>query len=231
MAKRGKRRAKAVTRAARRKPRTWLSVASILITLALAYLVTEEGDSEYVEDPARVFAAFAELDLDLEAVVRMRDSPLPPSAKPGGAQWRAVAEVVDGDSVRLDGGDTVRLLGIDAPEASVNRKLGDDVRKMDIAVRDDALVALGRESAMFARSLARGKRCWLEFENQRTDQYGRLLAYVHLEDGTILNETMLRAGYAKVYLNQSFAYKKRYVFLQQEAKLRKRGLWREGGGG
>ncbi|MDR1613823.1 MAG: thermonuclease family protein [Planctomycetota bacterium] len=202
---------------------------SILITLVLAYLVVEEESGGHVRDSARIFAAFAELDLDLEGVMRMRDSPLPPRARPDAAPWRTIAEVVDGDSLKLDGGDMVRLLGIDSPEASVNRKLGDDLRKMDIAVLETDMVALGRESAVFSRRLAQGKRCWLEFEREPTDQYGRLLAYVHLEDGTILNEVMLRGGYAKAYINQSFAYKKRYIAMQQEAKLRGCGLWRKGG--
>ncbi|MDR0362818.1 MAG: thermonuclease family protein [Planctomycetota bacterium] len=216
------------SRALRRKPRGWLSVVSIFITLTLVFLVSDADNGDYVDDPARIFAAFAELDLDLEGAVRMRASPLPPSTPPPEAPWRLIQEVVDGDSIKLNDGETVRLLGIDAPETGVNRKLNDDLRKMSISVRDRDLVALGRESAMFARRIAGDRRCWLEYEREKTDQYGRTLAYVHLEDGTILNEVMLRGGYAKVYLSQSFTYKKRYVVFQKEAQFRKRGLWRDG---
>lgn len=213
-----------------RRPQTWLSVISLLVALAAALAGGRDRNLAAGGGDGRgIFAAFAGLGVDLEEVVRMRNSPLPPQGKPRGAPWRTIVKVIDGDSVELDGAEMVRLIGIDAPEASVNRKMGDDLRKMGIPGGGEAMAALGRKAGLFARRLAEGRRCWLEYERRSSDQYGRTLAYVHLQDGTILNEAMLSAGYARAYLNQAFAYKKRYILLQVEARRGGRGLWAGGG--
>lgn len=83
---------------------------------------------------------------------------------------------------------------------------------------------MGRASAAHARALAEGSRCWLEFDDKHRDRYGRLLAFVHLEDGTVLNEAMLADGYAKVYYTD-FRYLGRYLRLQEDARREGRGLW------
>lgn len=138
-----------------------------------------------------------------------------------------IAQVLDGDTLRLSDGTTVRLIGIDAPESSDNKKLKKDLDAMTVAARPRDLVRLGEEATRFARAVAEGRHCWLEYEREKTDLYGRVLAYVHLDDGTILNEAMLSNGYAKAYLNVSFRYKKRYVLLHNGARLKGKGLWRK----
>lgn len=221
MAKRKRRR-----NVVKNRPRSWLSVISVLLVLAGAYVaMREDRAAESGESPAAVFAVWARLDVDLDEVRRMRASPQPPRAKPAEAPWRRVAEVLDGDTVRLDNGETVRLLGVDAPESSVNRKLQTDAGRMRIRVSDRELLFLGQEAVRFAAGLARGKRCWLEYDRSETDQYDRTLCYLHLEDGVILNEAMLAQGYARAYLSQPFLYKRRYILLQLDARAKRLGLW------
>lgn len=210
----------------RRRSGSWLKFLSLVAALGLGYLAMREDEAARSgKSPSAVFAVFARLDVDVDEVRRMRPSPIPPSAKPAGAPWRTIVEVVDGDSLRLDGGEMVRLLGIDAPEASANNKLNADIGKMRMQVSPNELVAMGREAAGFAGRLARGRRCWIERDRAGADQYDRTLGYVHLEDGSILNEMMISEGYAKVYMPQAFTYKQRYILLQIDARLNKRGLW------
>ena len=100
-----------------------------------------------------------------------------------------ITRAVDGDTLeispKVDGKDTVRLIGIDAPEEATAR-----CRAQPLA-----------EEATFEASLWEGLRVRLEFDEDRTDQYGRLLAYVHDPViGEMMNAEMLRSGYAQVYI-------------------------------
>ncbi|MCD8139926.1 MAG: thermonuclease family protein [Planctomycetaceae bacterium] len=208
----------------KRRPRNWLGVICILFSLAAIVLTSYETDAEgKVTDPVQIFSAFADTNLGADQVMRMRNSPLPPTAPQG--PWRTIVAVTDGDSLRLDDGTTIRLLGVDAPESSNNRKLREDIYKMALPVRESDMVKLGLLAAKFTADLCLGKRCWLEFEKGETDDYGRTIAYVHLEDGRIVNEEVIAAGYGKAYLSYPSKHRKRYVLLQAGASLDRRGLW------
>lgn len=173
----------------------------------------------------RAFAAFARLEVTPTQFARMRESPVPPFHMPKNARWFYIADVLDGDTIRLDDGTTVRLLGIDAPESSENRKLYTDLGKMNIADAKGDLLGLGKRSKRAAEKRAAGRRCWLETDRNARDQYGRVLAVVHLEDGCILNEWLLSEGYAKAHLADSFTYRKRYIALQYLAQRNQKGFW------
>ena len=211
-----------------RRPRSWLGIAGVVMSLsALAFTAYETDAEGKITNPGQIFAAFADLNIGADAVVKMKASPTPPSAKPASASWRTVREVLDGDTLRLDNGDLVRLIGVDTPESSENRKLREDIHKMGMPVRERDLAGLGKAASAFTTEVALGRRCWLEFEKNPKDQYGRYLAYVHFDNGTVLNELILSEGYGKAYLSFPFQYKKRYILLQTEAQFRKRGLWKD----
>lgn len=218
MARRGKK------KKAWRFQRSFFSLLSLVLAMAGGYVAGRESGPSPDRDV--VFASFAELDVDLESVRRMRASPVPPRKKPAREPWTAIAAVMDGDTLRLADGRTVRLIGIDAPESSDNKKLRRDMETMGVKFRPSDLTALGGDATAYARTLAEGRRCWLEYDRERTDLYGRTLAYVHLDTGVTLNEAMISGGFAKVYLNNSFLYKRRYIMLQIEARMRRRGLWK-----
>lgn len=173
----------------------------------------------------RVFSRYADLGLTPAKLERMPESPEPPRVKPAGAPWRTIAKVTDGDTVELEDGTKVRLIGIDTPEASENNEFWRDLGRLEGVGGKEELLALGRQASRRVKGMASGKRCWLEYENERRDQYGRDLAYIHLEDGGILNELILAQGYAKVYLSFNFKYKKRYIRLQISAMRNRRGFW------
>jgi len=95
--------------------------------------------------------------------------------------------VVDGDTiiVIIDGKkEKVRLIGVDAPETD-----GPYTKEEPY----------GREASAFTKKVTEGENVRLEYDWQKRDKYGRILAYVYLEDGTFLNAELIKQGYATVF--------------------------------
>jgi micrococcal nuclease len=135
-----------------------------------------------------------------------------------------VAKAIDGDTIKLSTGEHVRLIGIDTPESRYNTKLERDVARS----RKDMLVILkmGKEASNFTRHLVEGKRVRLEFDVRKNDKYGRLLAYVYLEDGTFVNAKIVEEGYAQVMtIPPNVKYADTFLKLQKEARQKQKGLW------
>jgi micrococcal nuclease len=93
--------------------------------------------------------------------------------------------VVDGDTVVLDGQEKVRLIGVDTPETVDPRK---------------PVERFGHEASTFTTRRLAGQRVHLAYDWQRTDKYGRTLAYICLE-GELVNEEIVREGYGFAYVN------------------------------
>lgn len=172
----------------------------------------------------RLFASFADPALRREQLERLPDSPPPLAAKPSDAPWRQLSQVVNGDTVVIDN-RAVRLIGVDSPETDRNERFDNELRRIGATREADAMLALGAAAAAFTRRVAEGKRCWLEYDGATTDSSGHILAYVHLEDGTNLNEALVYNGYAKANIASGFRYLKRYLYLQNEAQRLGHGLW------
>ncbi len=136
-----------------------------------------------------------------------------------------VKRVVDGDTLVLESGERVRLIGIDTPEIHESAKLHRDAKrsKQDI----NTIQALGKESYEFTKNLVQGKRVSLEFDVDRYDKYKRLLAYVYLKDGTFVNAEIVKQGYASLLtFPPNVKYADLFEKLYQEARENKRGLWK-----
>ncbi len=141
-----------------------------------------------------------------------------------------VLKVIDGDTlrIRLKGkAEKIRLIGIDTPEMRVNDKAQRDARrsKMDIST----ILRQGQESRRFVRTLVKqGDRIRVVFDVQKRDRYGRLLGYVYLSDGRMLNEEIIRAGFASLLsIPPNIRYQKRFQKVFMEARHHKRGLWND----
>ncbi|MBN1765190.1 MAG: thermonuclease family protein [Sedimentisphaerales bacterium] len=131
-----------------------------------------------------------------------------------------VTKVVDGDTldIRIPDATTgkdftrIRLWGVDTPETS-HSPGGENY--------------FGPEAARFTTELALNRQVLVQlepFENTR-GKYGRLLAYVYLPDGRLLNEILITEGYA--YADPRFEHmlKQRFLQLEKNAQRDKKGLW------
>ena len=72
-----------------------------------------------------------------------------------------------------------------------------------------------------------GRAVRLEFDVERRDRYGRLLAYVHRRaDGLFVNAELVAQGYARTLtLPPNVRYAERLAALQRRARVERRGLW------
>ena len=106
----------------------------------------------------------------------------------------------------------VRLTGVDAPETRNSR--------------NKEKAAFGDESTRYLTGLVAGKRVKLEYDIDTLDQYGRTLAYVYLEDGTFVNASLVRNGYATVMTTPpNVRYASTFAELARKARKRSRGVW------
>lgn len=135
-----------------------------------------------------------------------------------------VKRVVDGDTIQLENGEKVRLIGIDTPEMHESEKLFRDSRKANKDVRE--IKELGERAYQFTRKLLEGKRVRLELDVEKRDKYSRLLAYVFLKDGTFANAEIVKQGYASL-LTIPPNVKSADLFreLYRQARENRRGLW------
>ena len=121
--------------------------------------------------------------------------------------------VIDGDTIAVEKNgkkEKVRLIGVDTPETVHPSK---------------PVEYFGKEASEFTRKKVEGKRVRLEYDWQSRDKYGRLLAYVYIEDGTFLNAEIIRQGYGFAYTRYPFKYLEDFRQYEREARGNNRGLW------
>jgi endonuclease YncB( thermonuclease family) len=127
-----------------------------------------------------------------------------------------VTRVIDGDTVevttraglfRRKSRERIRLYGIDAPESS--QKGG------------------GQSTRHLRKIIGRNGKVWLE--SSGTDQYGRTIGLIYRgRDGAAnsYNYQMVAAGHAHCYMLNRMD-QERYKKAEQEARSKKRGLWKQ----
>lgn len=138
------------------------------------------------------------------------------SAGRSGARLEAtVTQVIDGDTVRLRDGRLLRYIGIDTPES--RQKVGGEWR-------EDA-EPYAAEATDANRALVEGQRIRLEYDVERQDRYGRILAYVYVGE-LMVNAELIRLGYAQpMTIPPNVRYAERLRALADEARRAGRGLW------
>ena len=122
-----------------------------------------------------------------------------------------VERVIDGDTLLLEDGRRVRLLGVDTPETKHPSK---------------PVEPFGLEASEFTRQQVEGRDVRLEFDRERQDRYQRILAYVYV-DGVFLNEALIREGYSGVQTQYPYSQtmKRRFLDVEEEARNQRRGIW------
>ena len=115
-----------------------------------------------------------------------------------------VTNVIDGDTLEIETGENVRLLGINSPETNEHYY---------------------REAKDYLAKLVEGKNVKLEKSSEDKDRYGRLLRYVFVGENFV-NVDMIKEGYATVYIvNPDEKYYLEFKEAEKEAKEKNLGLW------
>lgn len=128
-----------------------------------------------------------------------------------------VSEVIDGDTIKVYAGsgiETIRLIGINAPEKSS-------------PYREEE--CFGVEASAEADKMLSGSKVFLEADPMVSDKdkYGRLLRYVFMPDGRFVNAELVAGGFAFNYPYENFQYLKYFNGLENRAKSARLGLWGE----
>jgi len=164
-----------------------------------------------------------------------------------------VERVIDGSTIKLSDGRTVRLIGVDCPEFKDHDRNRRNAERLGINF--EHYEGYAQKSKDFVRELVGKEEVGLEFDevNKSKDHkgiYGRTLAYVYrygrpysewqMGEGWVVesnqgeeqnqqrifvNATLVNAGYCTAYTRFDFKYKEQFVELEQEAKEQRRGIW------
>jgi len=176
------------------------------------------------------------------------------------AETYTVERVIDGDTLKLTNGEVVKLIGVEAPtklsidgvyysEIEPSEEL--ELKAQRWGVNLELMDKMGQEATEFVKSLGlEGKEVRLEFDVQKKNKYGRLLAYVYIficdtckYDGiygheyiyldetklyVFINATIIKAGYAQpMTIPPNVKHSDLFQELYKEAREQKRGLWKD----
>lgn len=123
-----------------------------------------------------------------------------------------VTRIVDGDTIELSNGKKVRYIGIDTPES---------------VAPNTEVECFGKEATVKNTDLVLNKEVTLVKDISETDQYGRLLRYVYVDD-KFINDILVRDGYANASsYPPDIKYQDQFRQAEDEARTNNRGLWNE----
>lgn len=126
-----------------------------------------------------------------------------------------VVDFSDGDTIAVDMNgtrETIRLIGVDTPET----------HHPNLPVQ-----CFGPEASSFTKQLISNQKVRLAADptNQNRDRYNRLLRYVYLSDGRLVQNEIIKNGYGFSYTQFPFTKTAEFEALEDEAKAHNRGLW------
>jgi endonuclease YncB( thermonuclease family) len=123
----------------------------------------------------------------------------------------AIKYVYDGDTIKLENGDSVRFIGINTPEIHSRYRQGEPG---------------GEQATAFLKQQLSGGEVLLQYDQQQRDHYDRQLAYCYTPEGINLNVLMLKQGYASLSIHPpNLYYLDEMVAAQNEAIQQRRGIW------
>jgi len=139
------------------------------------------------------------------------------------AAWPdAPKDAISAKVVRVSDGDTfvatvngrrerIRVIGVDTPES---------------VAPNQPVEPYSKEASDFAKHYLDGETVRLVGDAEPRDRYGRMLAYVWLEDGTFWNALLVAEGYAQqLTIPPNVTYERLFRRLVSEARREDRGLW------
>jgi len=135
------------------------------------------------------------------------------NAQPSGLY--SINHFVDGDTIAVNMNgktETIRLIGVDTPET----------HKPHTPVQ-----CYGPAAAAYTKTLIGSGKVQLVSDPQsdNRDRYGRLLRYVYLPDGRLVEDELIKNGYGFAYIQFPFSKSRQFVADQQSARDASKGLW------
>jgi len=126
-----------------------------------------------------------------------------------------VTAIHDGDTidVQVDGQtETVRFIGVDTPETHDPRK---------------AVQCFGKAASQYTKDLIGSQAVRLEADplSSKRDRYNRLLRYIYLPDGRLVQAEIIKNGYGFAYTSFPFTKIDEFTELQRQARQQNLGLW------
>lgn len=103
--------------------------------------------------------------------------------------------------------ERVRLIGVKPPECASAGELPE-------------------ECLYYTKWMAEDRDLLVEFDETGRDEAGRVLAYIFLDNGVMLNEEIIRQGYGSVCYSYPFARRDEFRQMEEDAKLHQRGIWK-----
>lgn len=187
-------------------------VATFVIAMWGTSLSPVKSTNEIADKPTE-----APTEITTEAPTESPTEPTKSFAEEHNLQLANVTRVVDGDTIEVELSgkkEKVRFLLVDTPES----------------VHSDSSknTEYGKVASEYTKNLLEGKEVGLEFDAAERDRYGRLLAYVYLND-QMVNRLLLSEGHAKVAVYQpNVKYVDDFRTLEKEAQTNKKGIWEDG---
>jgi len=131
---------------------------------------------------------------------------------PANSKDYVVRKIIDGDTIQLDTGETVKYLGIEAPQ---------------LKTKEGGAEFYAKEASKYNKRLVFMKKVRLEFDHNKKDPQGRLLAYVFVKN-LFVNAELVKLGYARASVKPpNIKYQKMLADLEKKATEGERGLWQE----
>lgn len=126
-----------------------------------------------------------------------------------------VTQFVDGDTIEVDMNgvnEKIRFIGVDTPETHDPRK---------------PVECFGQAASDFTKQLIGSSDVRLEADaiNTNRDRYKRLLRYIYLPDGRLVNAEIIKEGYGFAYLSFPFTKMDEFRKLEKQAREHGKGLW------
>lgn len=148
----------------------------------------------------------------ISAALQDKPQTVPTSLQAG---YYGVAQFEDGDTITVDMAgqeEKVRFIGVDTPETKDPRK---------------PVQCFGKAASDFTEQLIGNNQVKLEADptNTNRDRYNRLLRYVYLPDGRLVNLEIIKQGYGFAYVSFPFEKMEQFRAAQTEAREANRGLW------
>ncbi|MDT8363625.1 MAG: thermonuclease family protein [Nitrosomonas sp.] len=122
-----------------------------------------------------------------------------------------VIRVSDGDTVTLEGGKRVRLLGVNAPEIDSHNRAGEPG---------------GVPAKTWLKDKLQGRNVYLEYDRQKQDHYQRELAHLYLASGEHINLSLVAKGLAAIaIIPPNIRHADAMIRAQQQAERQRLGIW------